>query len=229
VDVLDRRNWADANPGMGFRLAADYLDDELQDLSEDGFAKEHLGIWDDMAASGLFTPGAWEALADPTEPQGPTPSFGIATAPDRSWCAISAAWRRRDGGVQVSLVDYHGGTSWVAGRFAELQARWGQRAPLVDTASRGLVDDAVEPAQTEQAKAHNALSDAVEAGTLHHGNEAALNVAVRAARWRPLGDTRVLDARGSADVSPIRAAALAVHGLTAAAPSVYEDRGLITL
>jgi hypothetical protein len=32
----------------------------------------------------------------------------------------------------------------------------------------------------------------------------------------PLGDTRVLDAKGSIDISPLRAAALAVHGLTTA-------------
>jgi hypothetical protein len=39
----------------------------------------------------------------------------------------------------------------------------------------------------EQAKAHNALSDAVLAGVVHHGNEPALNTAVRGARWKPIG------------------------------------------
>jgi hypothetical protein len=49
----------------------------------------------------------------------------------------------------------------------------------------GLVADAEEPSQAEQAKAHNALSDAVLAGAVHHGNEPAMNTAVRAARWKP--------------------------------------------
>jgi hypothetical protein len=83
-----------------------------------------------------------------------------------------------------------------------------------DTASQGLVADAEEPSQAEQAKAHNALSDAVLAGAVHHGNEPAMNTAVRAARWKPSGDTRVLDRKGSTDISPLVAAALAVHGLS---------------
>jgi hypothetical protein len=215
VDPLDRQNWADANPGLGYRLDLDWLEDDLGLLSPDGFAREHLGIWDDAKAGGVFPPGTWEALADPDEPQGPTPTFAVATAPDRSWCAISAAWRRGDGGTQVSLVDYRPTTTWVRDRMAELRARWSGRV-VVDVASRGLIDGADEPSQAEQAKAHNAFSDAVEAATVHHGNEPALNTAVRAARWRPLNDTRVLDRKGSTDISPLVAAALAMHALTTA-------------
>lgn len=217
VDPLDREAWAEANPGLGYRVSRDYLEDELETLSPEGFAREHLGVWDDVSSAGLFPAGVWEALVD-TRPTVASPVFGVATAPDRSWSAICAAWRRPDGGVQLLLGDdYREGTSWVASRAAELRSRWGGDF-LVDTASRGLVDGAVEPSEPEQARAHNALSDAVAAGTLRHGNEKALNVSVRAARWKPLNNTRVLDRKGKADISPLVAAALAMHGLQGNTP-----------
>jgi hypothetical protein len=53
-------------------------------------------------------------------------------------------------------------------------------------------------------------------GGRRHGNEAALNMAVRGARWHATGNTRALDAKGPIDISPLRAASLAVHGLTSA-------------
>jgi hypothetical protein len=227
TDPLDREAWAEANPGLGYRLSVEGLEDDLRLLSPDGFAREHLGIWDDVAA-GIFPPGSWEALADPDAERGNAPAFAVATAPDRSWSAIGVAWKRPDGRSQVMLADYRPSTAWVAERVAELRQRWGG-VVLVDMASRGLLADAVEPSQAEQAKAHNGLSDAVLAGTVRHGNEAALNTAVRGARWKPQSDTRVLDRKGNVDISPLVAAALAMHGLSMERPSVYEDRELIQL
>jgi hypothetical protein len=86
-------------------------------------------------------------------------------------------------------------------------------------AAQGLVADAENLSEADQAKAHNALSDAVLAGTVHHGNEPAMNTAVRAARWKASGNTRVLDQKGSTDISPLTAAAGAVHGVTTAPTS----------
>jgi hypothetical protein len=116
------------------------------------------------------------------------------------------------------LADYRPDAVWVADRVSDLRRQWGGRV-LVDTASRGLVDGADEPSEAEQARAHNALSDAVLAGSVHHGNEPALNTSVRAARWKPAGDSRRLDRKGSTDISPLAAAALAVHGLTTTSSS----------
>lgn len=214
ADVFDRRNWADANPGLGYRVSEEYLSDELNDLSPDGFAREHLGIWDDVAA-GLFPPGVWESLVDGHAQRGPAPAFGVATAPDRSWCAVGVAFMRPDGLPQVQLADYREGTDWVAARVAELGARWGGRV-LCDAPSEGLVPNAARPSQAEQARAHNALSDAVLAGGLRHYGEAALATAARGARWKPMNDTRVLDRKGAIEISPLIAAALAVHALTTA-------------
>ena len=217
ADCNDRANWAAANPGLGISdehgIQMEALEDDLAQMTAEGFAREHLGIWDDLRDDAAIPVDVWLGLADPGTPPPSAPVFAVATAPDRSWSAIGAAWRRPDGLTQVILSDYQPGASWVKPRVDELRARYGCRI-LVDTASRGLLADVVEPSMAEQAQAHNALSDAVLAGQLRHGNEPALNTAVRAARWRPSGDTRILERKGSADISPLVAAALAMSGVS---------------
>ncbi|MGZ4516701.1 MAG: hypothetical protein ACXVXN_02100 [Mycobacteriaceae bacterium] len=88
------------------------------------------------------------------------------------------------------------------------------RRPLVDKASRGLVDDGEELTQADQALAHNGFARALLDDGIRHDDLPALNVAVRASRWRPLGDTRVFDRKGETEISPLLAAALAAHGVT---------------
>lgn len=228
-DPDDPEAWMRANPSFPQRTSARAIK-RLRKLltSDDDFAREALGIWDENGPGTAIDPTAWAALADPAAERGEAPIFGVATAPNRSWAAVAVAWRREDGLPQVMLADYRPTATWVSGRVAELRKTW--RAPvLVDAASHGLVDGAEEPSETEQAEAENALSDAVLAAGVRHGNEPALNTAVRGARWKDRGNTRVLDRKGSIDISPIRAAALAFHGLSVERPSVYEERELLVL
>jgi hypothetical protein len=91
------------------------------------------------------------------------------------------------------------------------------------------VPGAAATSETEQAQAENLLSDLLDAGQLRHGNQGELDTAVKAARWRNRAATRVLERRGSADITPLRAAALAVFGLRTSGPSGYEDRGMVVL
>jgi hypothetical protein len=209
----DERRWQRGNPQLGRRITWEYVRAERRALPPEEFARERLGWWDEPEddASRAFDMKRWADLADKDAERGKAPVFAVATAPDRSWSAIAVAWRRPDGLVQVMLADYKQGASWVPDRLAELRTKW-RGSVVADTASRGMVNDADDIAA---APAHNALADAVEAGTVRHGNEAALNVAIAAARWKPTGDTQVLDRKGSVDISPAAAAALAVHGVLA--------------
>lgn len=231
ADPSDRDVWRSCMPALGYTISEDAIAEELDKaIREDklnDFRRAYLNLWVPRGAvSDEAIPG-WAALADPDAERGAAPVFGVATSPDRAWSAIAVAWRRPDGHRHVMLADYGESTTWVRSRVAELVARWGGKV-VVDKASRGLVPNAVAPSEEEQARAHNLLYDAAVAGTVHHGNEKALNVAVRAAQWRPSGNTRALDRKGSLDISPLAAAALAVHGLESAV-SVYEDRPLLTL
>jgi hypothetical protein len=225
-DVADRQTWRRANPAYPSRISHDFLLDQLETLGPELFAREHLCVWDpEPGADGAaFDVSDWLALADPSADRGASPCFGIATAPDRSWSAVAVAWKRPDGLAQVMLADYRPGDAWLEERVSELKGTWGGQALA---ALKGLAGIAKA---TDAAVAHNHLASLVESRGLRHGNEPALNTAARAARWRPQGDTRVLDRKGSADISPIDAAALALYGLSlGSGPSAYEDRGLVTL
>jgi phage terminase large subunit-like protein len=214
ADPDDREQWRIANPSYPHRTPLRSMLRLRKNLpSEDSWKREALGIWDEESAGKGIDFARWLTLID-TNPTLTAPTFAIATAPDRSWSAICAAWRRPDGAVQLLLgEDYRADATWVAARAAELRSRYGGQVIAANKAARGLVPDAVELSEQEQAKAHNLLADAVLAGTLRHGNEPAMNTAVRAARWKSSGDTRVLDQKGSTDISPLTAAAGAMHGL----------------
>ena len=212
----DPAGWAAANPALGYRTTPAAILSALETDPESVFRTEVLCQWVSVLDAAI-SPSAWSALADPTAQRGDHPSFGVAVAPDRSWAAIGVAWKRPDGALQVMLADYRPDATWVAARVAELRQKYSDRV-VVDVAARGLVPNATELSAPDQAKAHNGLSDAVLAGTVHHGNEPALNTAVRHAQWRPQGDSRVFDRKSDKDISPLIAVALAAHGAAIARP-----------
>ena len=208
-DLDDLAGIAQANPSLGHgQVTLRAITAARRTDPEAVYRTEVLCQWVDVLAPVAIDPNTWAALAAPDEPQQRGACYGISTAPDRSWTCLAAAWRRADGIPQLSVVRYDKGTGWVEDAASKLRPR-----PLVDVAARGLVPDSVEVTQQDQAKAHNALADAVLAGAVRHDDELALNVSIRSSQWRPLGDTRILDRKGGADISPLVAAALALQAL----------------
>jgi hypothetical protein len=180
------------------------------------FAREFLSWWEDPPneEGGALDVAAFAALADPDAPRRSPVSFGVAIAPDRSWSAVAAAWPAGAGVVHVVIVDYRPHATWLRDRVDEVRRRWGGSV-TVDSRARDLIPAAVEPGETDQALAEAALSDRITAGTVRHGNHPELLTAVRAAAWRQAGAHRRLDTAGDVDISPLRAAALAVHAAAA--------------
>jgi hypothetical protein len=86
----------------------------------------------------------------------------------------------------------------------------------------GLIDGRAGTGEQDQALAEAALSDAVTAGTLTHGNEPELLTAVGAAVWQQAGAQRRLVSSGTIDVTPIKAAALAVHAASQMADPLQQ-------
>lgn len=212
-DPADRDVWRRVMPALGHTVNEAVISAEHLSMPEDEFRRAYLNQWvEDKKTPAAIHPAQWAALADPDADRGAAPMFGVATAPDRSWAAVAVAWRRSDGQTQVMVSDYKRDATWVAQRVAELRDRWGGQV-FVDTASRGLVEFASELSAGDQAQAHNALSDAVLAGEVRHGNQESLNISVAEARWKPQGDSRLLDRKGRADISPLAAAALAFWGV----------------
>jgi len=210
----DWRQIAKGNPSYPKRTPREAILRMRKMLTPESMLREGYGIWDDEdAGPGLDFP-RWKTLADASAERGGSQVFALSTAPDRSWAAIAVAWLRPDGDVQVMLADYRPTTAWVKERAEQLGARWGGKV-LADPESRDLLDDADT---IPLARAEATLDDAITAGTVHHSfstpeHQRALDTAVRGAKWRKSGDGRVLDRKGSLDISPAVAAALAVHGV----------------
>lgn len=226
ADPGDPEVWRACMPALGITVSEEFIRGEWGRAQRKGpegvftFRRAYLNQWPKIPvlteeAGGTGLDARWADLADPTAERGSTVAFGVAVAPDRSWSAIAAAWRRPDGLVQVTLVDYKPSTDWISSRAAELRQSWGGSF-TASTAARELVASAHAPSQADQALAHTHLDDLIQAGGLRHRNDSALNFAVRSARWKPVGDTRMFDRKGDADISPLDAAALAVRGLSTA-------------
>jgi hypothetical protein len=162
---------------------------------------------EDEKAATAFDAAAWASLADPQAARGERPVFAAVVAPDRSWSAVAAGWRRPDGATQVMLVDYERSTTWLEARVGELKAKW--PSGRVVTLDEVTLDGADRLTGADLRRAEQWFDDALAAGSVRHGNEAALNAAVRGARWRKQGDGRVLVRDGDVEVSPLLAAALA--------------------
>lgn len=225
ADPDDWDQVAKANPSFPLRTPRESILRMRKNLtSVDSFMREGLGVWD-AANQTAINLAKWAVLADPEVERSSRPTFGVAVAPDRSWGAVAAGWRRPDGQLQITLTNdgYRPDAIWVADHMQQLRERAPQAKVFVDQAARGLLAEAEEPSQAEQAQADNFLVDAVLAETIRHGNDPALDAAVRSARWKSYADTRVLDRKGSKDISPLRAAALAAWG------AEQEDEGTVSL
>jgi len=212
----DRELWWHANSGLwSGRVREKDVATQRTELSPQEFAREFLSWWEDPPNEdgGALDLEAFARLADPRADRGRPVSFGVAVAPDRSWSAVAAAWPRPGGVVHVMCVDYRPHTTWVVDRVDQLRRSWGGRV-VVDSRARNLFPDTAtwvhEPPEHEQAQAEATLSDRLDAGTLRHGNEPELLTSVRGAAWRQSGAHRRLEPAGSAEISPLRAAALAV-------------------
>jgi phage terminase large subunit-like protein len=89
---------AQANPALGYRLteqktAAEYRKARSQGQLE-GYARERLGLWAEMAASGAFVPGAWESCTDRSSAIVSTPTFAVDVSPDRMSASIGTCGAR---------------------------------------------------------------------------------------------------------------------------------------
>lgn len=212
-DPDDREAWGVANPSLLNGRTPARAIVRLRKLltNDDDFRREALGIWDEGGGGTAIDPTAWAALADPSAERGSPVAFGVAVHPDRLWATVAVAWRRPDGHVQVMTARNDRTTAWVADEVARLQSTWGGSVVASSTAKE-LVPGATVTSPAGQVTADSALFDAVAARTLHHGNQGELNTAISGHRWKPTGG---FAPKGNVDISPLTAAALAVHAVTA--------------
>lgn len=233
-DPDDPKSWAMANPALGIRISEEFILRERAALSDEGFARERLGIWDELGGVSVISPAHWRAVEDPESAAETLAAFAVEVSLDRGMASIGVAGPRVDGLVHLEAIDSHRGTDWVVPRCVELSQRFGQLMWVVDGGGPG--NSLIEPLEAAGLKvlvaqtrdvgiACASLVDAVAQQTVRHGPQEDLDIAVAGAKKRPLGDGAFAFGRKASgiDISALQAVTLA-HW---AATRVREDLSAI--
>lgn len=217
----DRDLWWQANCALWQgRITEEALADQRESMPPREFMREFLSWWDDPESVGGALPyTVWQTLGDPGAPRGETPVFGLDVDQDRTaWIAV--AWRRSDDLVQLSLANE--GRPIPAHRVVEECARVSAEWGGIVAAPKAFEDD-LETAgvrrrvvtSAEFTVASGVVYDAVTARMVRHGNQPALNAAIKAATWRNAGTdgSRAFQLKDCPDVGPLAAMARAFYAL----------------
>ena len=220
ADHADPGAHAQANPGYGTRIPAEFVERERAALPAMEFARERLGIWDDHGAEAAIDAATWAACADPGSRI--TGRLALAVEKSERYTVVAAAGETADGKTHVEVIESRRGTSWVVERVTELVDRHDPVAVVLDPSSpagmflNDLRQAGVEVAEAgarEVAQGCVAFDDDVVEGRIVHLGEPVLTVAVAGSKRKATGDSWRWDRRGKTDISPLVAVTLARHGL----------------
>lgn len=220
----DRQAWAQANPALGIRISDEFVEVERASLPDEEFSRERLGVWPDDGGVAVIDLKKWEACTDPESVAEGQLVIAIDVAPDRRDGSIAVCGRRADDRLHVKILDFRDASylDWLIGRVVELDSEHRPAAVLVDPAGPAgsiiadLEDKGVEVTSVtarELAQACGAFHDDAVTDRLRHLGQGPLNMAVRSATTRNLGDAWAWDRRFSGgSISPLVAATLAAYG-----------------
>lgn len=231
---------AQANPSLGSLITMDYVRGEFAAMTStgslQGYLRERLGVFDEDPKHGkrVISAAAWLARGGLKDTPEGSVAFAVAGSPSdaaEQRSAIVSVIRTDDGLIVPEVIEYHTGTSWVPARLRELVDRWSPVATVLDPADplgflgEDIEDAGVEltaPTPREEAYAAQKFAEAVvgDAPTLRHYDQAALDIAVKAATSRPAGKGAwTWQTNGETDISPVKAASLAAWAVARAADS----------
>lgn len=223
VDLDDPANLAAANPALGFRLQRDVTDAERGTLSDSGFGRERLGMWDEVGGKRVIPEHVWAACADEQSLAAGRLALAVDVSPDRSVASVSVAGQRADGDWHVELDEQRNGTGWIVAHVKRRCEANDIRAVVIDLMSpaASLIDEfqreKIKVSTTsarDMAQACGAFYDGAVDGSLHHIDQPQVNAALGAAGARPIGDGGWGWNRKSAalDITALVACTLALWG-----------------
>lgn len=241
-DIYDRHRVAATNPALGIRLQMSVIDDELGQMTPEGYARERLGWWSDHGHTPPAIPKPlWDACKVDKAPTGGKPSFGVKFSVDGERVSLAAAVAHGES-VHVEVIAQLPAASamlgdkpladwlaevWRSASCIVVDGKSGSGALEADLVRLRVPTRAIRRPTVDQAvTAHKQFLDAVTAGQLSHIGQAELNAAVLVATkreigklggwgWQPIGDGDVLD---------LEAATLAAWGVKQSKPAVAPRR-----
>ena len=224
---------AQANPGMGIRIAFEHIMGEMRSMGWREYATERLGIGDwpdpDPNSGGKIKMEAWKALQDRDSSAQDPISFAYDVSEDRKWSTIAASGLRDDKMSHIEVVERQDGTEWVPKRLKELTKNHKTAYVLTHATGPGasLIRELehlgvkVEAIPTnEYVKACGLLFDVVERQTLRHLGQPEMAIAIKGAADRQIDDAWAWSRKNSnVDISPLVAGTLAHWGATEYRPT----------
>lgn len=218
-----------ANPGLGIRMSYEHVLNERAALGEEEFKRERLGIWAKLGGESFIPSDKWAKAVTPPDDfakatEGLRVAFSVDVPPERDRATIGAAWVDDDGVVYVEEVDALDDLTMLPDALATLQGLHHPVTTVIDAggAAAVLLKD-LRRAKVKltqiQARAYGqacgAFYDSVAQGKLRHPGQDKMNRAVDAARQTMMGETLWKWSRKDveADISPLVAVTLAVHGV----------------
>ncbi|OBB15058.1 hypothetical protein A5761_15055 [Mycolicibacterium setense] len=205
----DEKQYAKANPSYPHRTPIESIQRLRKKLTNDGFMREGLGVWDPDAVA-VFSSERWGELVDVDAPPPIRVVLTIAVAQDRSWACIAVAGEV--GGKTLVMCHSMKGLGGVVGKIVELRAsRNVAEVALVGAQAKALQPDMVQAGVefevltgTDEGAACAAFQEAVKHGTLVHLGQAELDLAVKNARTRMSGESERWDRKDvKVDDSPL--------------------------
>lgn len=225
-DLDDPAVWARVHPAVGHRITIGDLADERKSMPRHEFDRAFLGVTTSPTAGPDLLPAdAWNRCR--VLPENVSQPTGVVTVAydvdlDGSFAAIGACWAGADGVTYADVVAADVGTVWLEGKLRELRSKWrvgtvkhDNAGPAVDSAARlaraGIGLDAFD-ARGWASACQGVLTEVTD-GTCRFVSSPVLDLAVKSAARRPLGDGWAISRRGSAGpVSPLTAVTLALAG-----------------
>lgn len=226
-DITDRQRWADCNPALGIRLNISIIEDEIAQMSVDGFARERLSMWfENEAVKKAISKPKWDALAvKEPETEGKT-AYGVKFSPDGAVAALSVAVLGEGGSVHLELIEHKSmgeGVGWLVDFFLP---RWKMASTIVIDGlhwSGSLVEKLrangirnkhviTLPSTKDVVNASSMMLNAIEQQTITHFDQPTLNQSALDAVKREVGRGGGW-AFGGDDSTPIESVTLAHFGV----------------
>lgn len=214
----------ETNPALGVRITEEAVENEIDSMSRDGFARERLGWWDNRrsAVETVIDRDQWDACKTDEPPTDGLMCVGVKFSPDGARYALAVCLKPSDVAPYVEVVRA-GDTSHGTQAIAQwLLQRRDKIASVAIDGKRGertvqrLNDEkfpkaAVKvPGANDVAKACSMLVDAVQDGSITHYGQPDLDDSATTCAKRAIGkDGFGFEDTETGDATLIEACALA--------------------
>ena len=227
-DIEDRDRWYEANPSMGLTLSEEWTEDtELSSMTQEGFARERLGWWDETADQDDYCVDSrkWAEAVRKDPPTDGVVAYAVKFGTNGRRATVAACIRPDGGGpLHVEMVEHTSDRGTAEWAFGLLSGAFGKAAQVVVDGKAHSEDFAQltrdarlprkllwQPSSTDVADACAMFAGAVEAGRLTHYGQSSLTLGVTGCTKRPIGKNGGwgFDGGGKLDETVPEAAALA--------------------